>query len=306
MDSKLFNFAKILVRAAEERRKPSAERLPGYGDSQLPLLEKQALDAQPVDAPLEQLTLEFWLTKTREVLTADDLNTRLLLGRDSPETLSAALAASRLGDPALRKALWDGGLKAVQASDDPMIRYVLKIDPAARTLLTQYNEQVAGPVTPAAEKIAEARFAIFGDTLYPDATFTLRLSYGKIAGWSYRGRTVAPFTTFSGLYERATGQEPFDLDPRWTAAQSKLNPNTIFDLATTNDIIGGNSGSPLINAKAEVIGAVFDGDIYSLGGDYGYDGAINRGVVVSTGAVTEALQTVYGADTLVRELRTGS
>ncbi len=306
IDSKLFNFAKILVRAAEERQKPSAERLPGYADSQLPLLEKQALDAQPVDAPLEQLTLEFWLTKTREVLTADDLNTRLLLGRDSPETLSAALAASRLGDPALRKALWDGGLKAVQASDDPMIRYMLKIDPAARALLAQYNEQVAGPVTPAAEKIAKARFALYGDSLYPDATFTLRLSYGKIAGWSYRGRTVAPFTTFSGLYQRATGQEPFDLDPRWTAAQSKLNPNTIFDLATTNDIIGGNSGSPLIDAKAEVIGAVFDGDIYSLGGDYGYDGAINRGVVVSTGAVTEALQKVYGADALVRELRTGS
>ena len=305
-DSKLFTFAKRLVRAAEEREKPSADRLPGYGDSQLPLLEKEVLDAQPVEPALEQLTLEFWLSKSREVLTADDLNTRLLLGRDSPEALSAQLAGSRLGDPAVRKALWDGGLKAVQASNDPMIRYMLRIDPAARALLTAYNEQVAGPVTPAAEKIAKARFAVYGTSLYPDATFTLRLSYGKIAGWTYRGRTVAPFTTFSGLYDRATGQPPFDLDARWIAAKDKLNPNTVFDMATTNDIIGGNSGSPLIDSRGEVIGAVFDGNIYSLGGDYGYDGAINRGVVVSTGAVAEALQKVFGADALVRELTTES
>ena len=306
MDSKLFTFAKSLVRAAEERQKPSADRLPGYGDSQLALLEKTVLDPQPVDAPLEQLTLEFWLTKSREVLTADDLNTKLLLGRDSPETLSAHLAGSKLGDPAVRKALWDGGLKAVRASDDPMIRYMLRIDPAARTLLAAYNEQVAGPITPAAEKIAHARFAAYGTSQYPDATFTLRLSYGKIAGWTYRGRTVQPFTTFSGLYDRATGQEPFALDARWIAAKPRLNPNTVFDMATTNDIIGGNSGSPLIDARGDVIGAVFDGDIYSLGGDYGYDGAINRGVVVSAGAVTEALQKVYGADALVQELTLGS
>ncbi len=306
MDSRLFSYARNLVRAAQEREKPSAERLPGYADSQLPLLEKEVLDTEPVYPELEQLTLEFWLTKSREVLTADDENTRLLLGRDSPERLSARLAASRLGDPAYRKALWDGGLKAVQASDDPMIRYMLQIDPAARRLRTAYDAQVTGPTTPAAEAIARARFAVFGDTLYPDATFTLRLSYGKVAGWSYRGRTVGPFTTFSGLYERATGQEPFDLDPRWIKAQASLNPGAIFDYATTNDIIGGNSGSPAINARGEVIGAVFDGNIYSLGGDYGYDGTINRAVVVSTGAVTEALQKVYGADALVRELTTPS
>ena len=165
---------------------------------------------------------------------------------------------------------------------------------------------MTGPITPAAEKIARARFALYGDSLYPDATFTLRLSYGKIAGWSRQGRTVGPFTTFSGLYDRATGQPPFDLDPRWTEARSSLNPNTIFDFSTTNDIIGGNSGSPAIDAKGEVIGAVFDGNIYSLGGDYGYDGALNRSVVVSTGAVTEALHKVYGADALVRELTTQS
>ena len=141
-----------------------------------------------------------------------------------------------------------------------------------------------------------------GDSIYPDATFTLRLSYGKIAGWTYRGRTVEPFTHFSGLYERATGEDPFRLDPRWAAAQGKLNPDTVFDIASTNDIIGGNSGSPLINGRGEVIGAIFDGNIHSLGGDYGYDGSINRAVAVSTAAVTEALQKVYGATALAAEL----
>jgi hypothetical protein len=306
LGSKLFDYAKDLVRAAEEREKPSAERLPGYADSQLALLEKEVLDPAPVERPLEQLTLEFWLSKSREYLTADDPNTKLLLGRDSPEALSTALAASHLGDPKLRKALWDGGLKAIQASDDPMIQYMLRIDPAARALLTRYNEEVVGPTTPAAEKIAKARFAIYGDKIYPDATFTLRLSYGKIAGWTYRGVTVPPFTTFSGLYERATGEPPFDLDPRWVAAKGRLSPDTVFNIATTNDIIGGNSGSPLIDAKCQVIGAVFDGNIHSLGGDYGYDGSLNRGVVVSAAAVTEALQKVYGADALVKELTSGS
>jgi hypothetical protein len=304
--SKLFGYAKALVRAAQEREKPSADRLPGYADSRLPLLEKQVLDVEPVDLPLEQLTLEFWLSKSREHLTADDPNTKLLLGRDSPEALSAKLATSKLGDVAVRKALWEGGLKAIQASDDPLIQYVLRIDPTARLLRTAYDEKVTGPATAASEKIAKARFAVYGDSIYPDATFTLRLSYGAIAGWTYRGRTVEPFTTFKGLYERATGQDPFELDPRWVAAEGKLNPNTIFDISSSNDIIGGNSGSPLIDAKGDVIGAVFDGNIHSLGGDYGYDGSINRGVSVSTGAVTEALQKVYGADALVKELKTES
>ncbi len=303
MQSDLFGYAKDLVRAAQEREKPSTERLPGFADSQLPLLQKEVLDAKPVYSDLEQVTLAFWLTKVREYLTADDPNTKLLLGRDSPEALAERLArGSKLGDPAVRKALWDGGLKAVLASDDPMILFMLKIDPAARQLRSQYDEQVTGPTTQAAQKIAQARFVAYGDSLYPDATFTLRLSYGKIDGWSYRGAVVPPFTRFGGLYERATGQDPFALDPRWAAAKDRLNPETIFDISSTNDIIGGNSGSPLINAKGEVIGAVFDGNIHSLGGDYGYDGSINRGVSVSTAAVTEALRKVYGADALAAEL----
>ena len=300
--SQLFSYAKSLVRAAAERQKPSAERLPGYADSQLPLLEKQVLDPAPVYPGLEQQTLEFWLSKAREYLTADDPGTKLLLGRESPEQLSAQLATSRLGDAAVRKALWDGGWPAVKASNDPMVQYVIRIDPEARRLLTDWNEKVDGPTTAASEALARARFAAFGTSVYPDATFTLRLSYGQIAGWNEKGREVPPFTYFSGLYERSTGLDPFKLDPRWVAAKSRLNPGTIFNISTTNDIIGGNSGSPLINARAEVIGAVFDGNIHSIGGDYGYDPANNRAVAVSAAAVSEALRKVYGANNIADEL----
>ncbi len=303
INSQLYTYAKGLVRAAAERAKPAADRLQGYGDAQLPLLQHQLLDPQPVEKPLEQLSLEFWLTKVRELLTVDDPSTKLILGKDSPEGLSAKLVAgSTLADPAVRKALWDGGEAAIQASTDPMIRFMLRIDPAARALRKQNDERVTGPSVKATEDIAKARFAAYGDSLYPDATFTLRLSYGKIAGWYERGRPVPSFTHFGGLYERATGQEPFALDPRWIAAKDKLNPDTVFDISTTNDIIGGNSGSPLINAKGQVIGAIFDGNIHSLGGDYGYDPVLNRGVAVSTAAIGEALDKVYGQKALLAEL----
>jgi hypothetical protein len=300
--SELYDYAQTLVRAAAEREKPSAERLPGYADSQLALLEKQVLDEKPIHADLEQLMLEFWLSKARENLTADSPYTRLLLGKDSPEDLSAALATSKLGDPVFRKALWDGGAKAVAASNDPLIVFARTIDPEARKLLTAYDEQVRGPTTAAAEKIARARFAAYGTSLYPDATFTLRLSYGKIAGWTYRGTTVPSMTRMAGLYARATGKPPFDLGSKWIAAKDSLDPGTVFNLSTTNDIIGGNSGSPLINARGEVIGAIFDGNIHSLGGDYGYDAALNRSVAVSAAAVSEALRKVYGATALADEL----
>jgi hypothetical protein len=225
-----------------------------------------------------------------------------LLGQESPDSLADKLVATKLGDAGFRKRLWDGGQAAVQASDDPLIRYVLATDQAAREVRRAYDAKVGAPTAQASGKIADARFAVLGASVYPDATFSPRLSYGAVAGWTYRGHVVPPFTVFKGLWTRATGKPPFDLAPRWLAAKGKLNDDTVFDLATTNDIIGGNSGSPLINARAEVIGAVFDGNIHSLGGAFAYDGTLNRAVAVSTAAATEALRTVYGRDALVSEL----
>ena len=300
--STLFRYARTLVRVAEEQAKPNGERLREYADARLPLVQKTLLDPQPVETDLEQLKLEFWFTKLREELTADAPETKLFLGKESSDNLARALAASKLADPNLRKQLWEGGLAAVRASTDPMILFVLKTDAAGRTLRKAYEEKVASPTDRASERIAKARFAVYGASVYPDATFSLRLSYGKIAGWTEPGRTITPFTNFAGLYDRATGQPPFQLAPRWVESKSKLDLNTAFDLSSDNDIIGGNSGSPLINAKGEVIGAIFDGNIHSLGGDYFFDEKLNRAVSVSTAAITEALNKVYGQPGLIAEL----
>jgi hypothetical protein len=301
--SRLFDYARTLVRGAQERALPTVDRLPEFGDSRLPATARRMQMATPVQPDLEQLYMEFWLLKAREYLTAEPETVTLLLGKESPQALAARLVSgTKLGDPAVRKALWDGGLEAIKASDDPMIRYVLAIDAAARAARHTWETEVTAPTDSAAERVAKARFAVYGDTVYPDATFSLRLSYGKVAGWTWQGREVGPFTTIGGLFERATGAEPYALAPSWLAAKDRLNPDTVYDFVTTNDIIGGNSGSPVINARGEVIGAAFDGNIHSIAGAYGYDGTVNRTVVVSTATITEALAKVYGRDALVSEL----
>jgi len=301
--SDLFAYAQRLVRVAEERGKPNGERLPGYTDSALPLLEKQVLDEAPVYPWLDQLKLEWSLSKAREYLGADDPDTRLLLGKESPEQLAARLVSgTRLADPAVRRALWEGGAKAIRESKDPMIAYARKLDDRSRALTKLANARINGPLTAAGAKLADARFAAYGDTLYPDATFTLRISYGKVAGWTERGEKVPATTTLGGTFERATGNEPFDLAPAFARNEAKIDKRTVYDFVTTNDIIGGNSGSPVIDRAGTVIGAAFDGNIHSLGGNYGYDPTLNRTVVVSAAAVQEALETIYPAPWLAREL----
>ncbi|MDC7681675.1 S46 family peptidase [Asticcacaulis sp. BYS171W] len=301
--SNLFSYARTLVRAAKERSKPSAERLPEFADSRLPLTEKRLIDGSQIHPAHEQLRLEFYMLKTREYMTADSPITKLMLGKESPEGLSKRLVdGTKLADPKVRKALWDGGWAAIQASDDPMIQYALKLDDEALKLRKEYETKVTGPTRIAAEKIAKIRFKAYGTSTYPDATFSLRLSYGKVTGWDYRGVKVAPFTTFAGLYDRATGNDPFELSPKFAAAQAKIDPKVVYNFSSTNDIIGGNSGSPVINARGEVVGAAFDGNIHSLGGSYYYDGTLNRTVTVSSVAILEALDKVYGRTALVKEL----
>jgi hypothetical protein len=301
--SDLYGDARAIVRAAQERAKPNAERLPEYQDSKLPLLEKQLTDDKPVYPWLEEISIGYWLSKTREALTTDAPQVKALLGKESPEQVAHRLVTeTKLGDPKVRAALFAGGLDAVKASTDPLIRYVLAHEADARAIKDRYRFEIEAPVTAAQAKLAQARFAAYGTDVYPDATFTLRLSYGAVKGWTYQGVTVKPTTVFAGMYERATGADPFKLPPKLLAAQSKIDPTKVVDFTSANDIIGGNSGSPILDAKGNVIGAVFDGNIHSLGGNFGYDESLNRSVSVSTVAVEEALTKVYPAPRLLAEL----
>jgi hypothetical protein len=301
--SQLYGQARALVRAAEERAKPNADRLPGFTESDLPQLERQMKEQVPVYPDIERIGLELWLSKTREFLTVDDPRVQRLLGKESPEAIAAAaIKGTKLGDANARMALWNGDKAALDASNDPLIVLARRAEADSRAVLNAWRERVEGPAALAAERLARARFALDGDKVYPDATFTLRLSYGAVAGWTYQGQTVTPYTTMGGLYARATGAEPFALAPKWLAAEGSVDKSAVFNLSTTNDIIGGNSGSPLIDAKGRVVGAVFDGNIHSLGGGYGFDARLNRTVSVSTAAIGEALKKVYKADRLAAEL----
>lgn len=299
----LYGYASSLVLAAIEREKPNSQRLPGYTDSALPLLEKRLTDERPIYPWLDELVMGWSLSKSREYLGVDDPDAQLVLGKESPEALAERLVTgTRLADPAVRRQLWEGGLAAIRASQDPMIQYALKLEPRQRALRQAFDANYAAPLAVAGAKLADARFAAYGDTLYPDATFTLRISYGKVQGWEERGRQVPFQTVLGGTFDRATGAEPFDLPSAFAANEARIDKNATYNFVANNDIIGGNSGSPVIDRAGTVIGAAFDGNIHSLGGNYGYDGTLNRTVVVSTAAVQEALESIYPAPALVKEL----
>jgi hypothetical protein len=301
--SQLFAWARGLVRAAQERAKPTAERLPEYADSRLPLIGKVLLDDRRVSPALDRLLLEFWLEQTRDGLAGMPAATDAVLGNGAPSTLARRLVeATRLGDPSVRRALWEGGLTAVKRSDDPLIAYVLRIDPMSRAARQVWEEEVQGPINYASERIARVRFAVEGANLYPDATFSPRLSYGRVAGWRDQGSQLGPFTSLGDLFARATGAEPYRLPQRWLAAADTLKAATVLNFLTTNDIAGGNSGSPVVDADARILGVAFDGNQASIGGEFTYDGAANRTIVVSTAAITEVLAKVYGRTALLQEL----
>lgn len=301
--SQLLYWANRLVRAAQERQKPNDERLPEYGEARMRQVEQAVLAERPTYPALNQLQMSWWLSKMREVLTVDDPRVRQLLGNESPEALAARLAnGTRLGDVAVRRALWEGGLAAIEASDDPLIRFVLAAQPIMRQARSVYEDRVQAPTDRASEALARARFAAYGTSLYPDATGTLRLTYGRIEGWTHEGHTVAPATTFAGLWARATGAEPFDLAPRLAAARENIPPDTILDVAASTDTIGGSSGSPAVNAAGELIGLNFDSTVLTQRNAYGYDPNVNRSVLVTTTAITAALRHAYGMERLLREI----
>jgi len=183
-----------------------------------------------------------------------------------------------------------------------MIALALRIDPEAQQVRKRYEDDVEAPVLAAEERIARARFAVKGKSTYPDATFTLRLSFGAVAGWREGDREVLPFTTTEGLFARATGQPPFRLPARWVQAQDRINLDTRFNFSTTNDIIGGNSGSPVVDGRGRLVGLIFDGNIHSIGGDLWFDPALNRSIAVHPAALVMGLGEVYGAGNILREM----
>jgi hypothetical protein len=301
--SELFGQALALVRRATEATKPDAQRLSEYTEANFPATRQSILSPAPIYPELEKLTLTFSLGKMREVLGPDDPFVKKVLGKKSPAGLAAQLIdGTGLRDVGLRTRLLDADQAAIAASNDPMIAFVRTIDPDLRAVRKDYEDNISALLTKYATQVAQAMFKVYGTSTYPDATFTLRISYGSVAGYRIGDKEIGPFTVIAGVFERATGAEPFNLPRSWIAAQSSLNPRQPFNFVTTNDIVGGNSGSPVINKAAEVVGLAFDGNIQSLGGDLGYDMAVNRMVGVNVGAIREALSKVYRADRLVTEL----
>ncbi|WP_283150785.1 S46 family peptidase [Silvimonas soli] len=302
-DSRYFDIARDVLRGGDERPQANAKRLPEFNESALPQLEQRLFSSAPIYPDFEQARLTASLTKMRELLGADDPFVKQVLGKQSPAQVAAQLVnGTHLGDVAARRALWQGGKNAVAASNDPFIVLARLVDPAARSIRKQYEDSVESVEQKNAELIAQARFAQAGTGVYPDATFTLRLSYGEVRGWKEHGRDIAPYTDLAGLFGRATGAEPFALPQSWLAAKDRLNLQQRLDFVTTNDIIGGNSGSPVINRNGQIVGLIFDGNIHSLGGAFYYDETLNRSVAVHSGAILEALDKIYGAGALVKEM----
>ncbi len=300
---RLASSARLLVRAASEREKPNTERLREFTDAALPRIEQQLGAKTPVYPEVEVLRITFGLERMREWLGPDHPLVRRLLSSESPDALARRwVTGTKLADPAVRLALWRGGKAAIEASDDPLIVFARSVEAEARALRQRYEDEVEAPVQAASEKIARARFAALGTSVYPDATFTLRLNYGSVQGWDENGTTVVPFTRLSRAFERATGSDPFRIPASWERVKSQLDMNTPFNLSTNNDIIGGNSGSPMVNAKGEIVGLVFDGNIHSISGSYWFDTAKNRTVAVHPAIMREALSKVYRAEALLREL----
>ncbi|HUK32820.1 MAG TPA: S46 family peptidase, partial [Vicinamibacterales bacterium] len=304
--SSLASLGLVFVQYAEEIGKPDPERLDGFHDAQLPTLKFQLSSPAPFYRPLEQVLLADSLQESLEELGPNDPFVKAALGGQTPDADAAALIGNtKLDAQSFRKALLDGGPAAIKASNDPLIVLGRAIDPIVRATKKTVDRDVTSVTSAAREKIGRARFTVYGTAVYPDATFTLRLSYGRVSGYPMNG-TKAPYkTTFYGLYDRSAGfdnKPPFQLTSRFAEKRSQVEMSTPLDFVTTNDIIGGNSGSPVVNRAGELVGLIFDGNIESLVGRFVYEEEKNRAVAVHAGAIVHALRTVYDAAPLADEL----
>ncbi len=305
-DSRLFSIALDIVQYVAEIKKPDGDRLPEYHEAGLQSLRFEMMSPAPIPPATEKLYMSSALKLAEDELGKDDAYVQAIVqGGDIDTVVNSIVDGTKLGDPAVRKALLDGGEAAVAASTDPMIEAARRVDPIARANYKRIHDTYVSVLTPAGEKLGKARFLVYGKDAYPDATFTLRLSYGTVIGYPYNGTIAPPFTTFYGLYDRAasfSNKPPFDLTAKEEAARDRLDLATPLNFVCTGDIIGGNSGSPVVNREGELVGLVFDGNIESMAGDFVYDGSKNRTVAVHSAGMIEALRKIYGAGALADEL----
>jgi hypothetical protein len=305
-NTQLFGIARSLVRLAEESEKPNPQRLPEYTDARRASLELALYSTAPIRLDLEKMKLADSLAFMVEAFGAENPLVKRVLDGKTPEARAAELIdGTKLNDAQFRRQLAAGGRQAIESSTDPMIVLARSIDKEARDVRKRYENEVTGVERTSYAKIARALFETEGDKLYPDATFTLRLSYGAVKGYMENGHKVEPFTTLGGLYDRATKfnqKFPYNLPTRWMEKKSALNLKTPFNFVSTNDIIGGNSGSPTINKDAELVGLIFDGNIQSLVGNFYYDESVNRAISVDSRGMLEVLRKVFGANEIADEL----
>lgn len=307
--SSLAQTAAILVTYAHEMQKPSGERLPGYQDAQLPALMPRLTSAVPFYADMEEVLLAATLQQSVDELGgADPYVKAVLAGRTAAEAARDAVRGTRLGDAPFRQDLVKGGSAAILASTDPLLALARTAYPLRQAVREDIERRVTGVTTTAGERLGQARFAVYGHTIYPDATFTLRLSFGTVKGYPMNGTMAPPITTFYGLYDRSASFDnapPFDLPRRFVERRHALDLSTPLNFVTTNDIIGGNSGSPVVNRDGALVGLVFDGNIESLVGGVAYNEQVNRTVAVHSSGILQVLRRVYDAGRLADELVAG-
>jgi hypothetical protein len=291
---------------AEESAKPNAQRLPEYTDGNRESLEQALYSPAPIYNDFEKMKLSNSLALMHDEMGAgNDIVKRVLQGKTPEARAEELISGTKLKDVDARKQIAAGGQPAIASSDDPMIQLARSIDKEARAARKRYESEVIAVERTNYGKIARALFETKGNSLYPDATFTLRLSYGTVKGYKIDGKPYAPFTDLAGLWQHAAehgDKYPYHIPESWEKARSSLNLKTPLNFVSDADIIGGNSGSPVINRNGEIVGLIFDGNIQSLPGDFYFDGAINRAVSVDVRGMFEALRKVYHADAVVSEL----